>query len=100
MKRKARLENWSIVNLVNPFDPFSKESPRIILGSVFGHGGFEDGESITTSMVENLDIAAGLAETVNTQYDLGKINQDFKAFLVSTKEVVDRFPDLVTLQNL
>ena len=100
MKRKARLEDWSILNPVDPFDPFSTENPRILMGRVFGHGNFEDGGSITTSHIETLDLDTKLAETLNTQYDLGKMDSFFKNFLIKTKAVAGRYPEISVLEKL
>ncbi len=100
MKRKARLEDWSIVNVENPFDPFAPNDAKMLVGYVVGHGEFEDNDPITTSQVLTLDISSRLAETRNTCYDLGKINESFKTFLVETKRIVDRYPDISILENL
>lgn len=101
-KRKARIEQWSVLNMIDPFDPFkvNTEFPHIVMGKVFGHGGFEDGENIATSQLVAIDPATKLAETQNTMYELGKIDPVFKEFLLKFKEVAERCPDKSILENL
>jgi hypothetical protein len=58
----ARLENLSI----------GAESKRLI-GSVFGHPKFDDGEPIITSPIDWVDFKQGLARTTSgTVYELGE----------------------------
>lgn len=57
----ARLEEWS---------PFN--NGLHLNGVVYGHKRLPDGVWITTSRIIKLDMVAGVCETVNTTYQLGK----------------------------
>lgn len=56
-KQQARLENWS---------RFGEQ----LVGEVYGHPRFEDGEVVRTSRVLKMDDK--VAETMNTDYTLGE----------------------------
>ena len=73
----ARLENWILGNFLNGYQAPEKNKwmdDTFIVGSIYDDekNRFEDGESIRTSTLINLDIENNNAQTLNTTYDLGK----------------------------
>lgn len=89
-KRNARIENWSIFNLADISNPLSLSGGYTsLLGDVYGHGSFDDGIFIVSSNIVKIDIPNNLVETMNTNYDLGKIDLQFLTFL-SKSSTVDR----------
>jgi hypothetical protein len=54
-----RLENWYIIG-------------RSLIGQVYNDERFADGTEIQTSRIIKLDSEAGIAQTRNTTYELGK----------------------------
>ena len=63
-KKKAILDNWFSIDL--------PDGGTCLAGIVTGHAHLRDGEEIYTSRVIRVIPNAGIAETVNTLYVLGK----------------------------
>ena len=79
MKQVARLENWHIV---------TGPGGRVLVGEIYDHGRFKNGDKVTTSLVTNLMIAKGQAETRNTLYLLGKPDAFFMEWIADSKSDV------------
>jgi hypothetical protein len=70
---KPRLECWSIRYYLAT-DEFAKPtgpSKRILAGRVSGHKHLRDGMRVSTSWLMRFDPAARIAQTENTEYELG-----------------------------
>ena len=71
-----RIENWSVQKLLSDFDGSfvpPEFNPTFLVGEVFGHARFDDGERVKTSPIASVD-----GSTVTTEsgqvYELGKPN--------------------------
>ena len=86
-----RLENWSIVNSKdNPF--LAPELRRRSLhGNVYGHPVFEDGKSIKTSPLIEIDLEKNVAKTQNTEYVLGEVSTPYMQWLKDNNMELQNF---------
>ena len=66
-KPRARLENWYLIPWANQLTGIVSGHPRAVPG-----GELDDGRTIFTSTVINLDREKKEAETLNTIYELGE----------------------------
>ena len=75
-KPLVRIENWSVVDsVISP--GYRQLAPgKRLTGSILGHADLPNG-IIYTSVIMNVDAAAGLVETVNTRYQLGAIDEEY-----------------------
>lgn len=64
MRQTARIENWQKYSFGS--------TGSVLYGNVYGHPKFIDGASIRTSLLEEFDETAGVAKTLNTDYELGE----------------------------
>jgi hypothetical protein len=78
-----RLEKWSVItDDSNPF--LAPELRKMRLqGEVYDRSDFEDGTFVHTSSIQRLDIKNNLAETRNTEYQLGEPSEDYLKWLES-----------------
>lgn len=78
-----RLENWSCCSSID--DPWMSPELKVLLGGlqlqgeVYGHPKFVDGKHVVTSSVQSVE--GKVVKTKNTEYELGKVNPDFKKFI-------------------
>ena len=63
-KKKCRIENWSIIH-------DDEGLPFKLKGNIFGHPGGAEGAFGRSSKIVDLDVEAGVCETLNTTYELG-----------------------------
>ena len=79
-----KIENWAFVYVGN--DPYQapEVSGQKVQGEIYNHGGYSDGEKITTSNVINK--GRGYVQTQNSSYELGKANPEYlKAYPEAAK---------------
>ena len=77
---RARIDDWTVVDGGScPFEA-PELRPIKIVGVVSNHSNIEDGP-ITTSLVQMIDQARGLARTLSTEYELGAPSVAFAAQL-------------------
>jgi len=76
----VRIENWA-VSYDDPADIYTAPElkSRHLIGKVYGHPGFPDGEEISTGTL--LSCSGRTASTRKTTYVLGNPNPDYIAFL-------------------
>ncbi len=76
-----RLENWSMLQDVNPY--LAPEVRRgCLVGAAYGHPRFEDGDHIVTSYVVEIDVKKGRAKTRSgSEYVLGRPNPEWVEWL-------------------
>ena len=77
--QKAKLENWRVVGIGDPYTAPEAMS-RSLQGEVYGHPDFTDGETVTSSTLTFLK--DGIAKTKNTQYELGFPEGDYAAWCI------------------
>jgi hypothetical protein len=65
------LENWHCATYRGDAYASPEAKALRLKGEVFGHPEFFDGCPVTTSVVRELNIDAGFAQTANTRYTLG-----------------------------
>jgi hypothetical protein len=71
-----RLEEWHLVG---------GPGGRVLVGKVYGHPRFSDGEQVTTTLVEDFNLATKRASTRNTVYDLGAPHPTFLEWTTDSK---------------
>jgi len=72
----ANLEDWSVIGLsVNPYKP-PEQKVIHLMGRVYNHPRYEDGEDVLTSMVMHAEGREVI--TLNTKYLLGKPHESYK----------------------
>jgi len=78
----TRLENWKFSNYINWFQ-YPTEDKLQLIGEIYDDATerFVDGTNIRTSEVLTFDCITMTAETLNTTYELGNIDQEFKEFI-------------------
>ena len=75
-----RLENWSMLD-GNPYLA-DEIKEGFLLGSVYGHSEFEDGEQIVTSCIIEINVRRGLAKTSSgSEYILGRPHPEWVLWL-------------------
>lgn len=85
-KKRARIENWSVVNSV-VFDDYRNLVPgERLTGDVLGHANLRNG-IIFTSPILSIDRAHGLVETLNTIYELGEVNPEYQQWVQGQEKV-------------
>lgn len=87
-----RLENWCIV--VDPnFTPYT--APELIKkrlsGNIHNDNRFNDGEYVTTSSIQDIDLVNKFARTKNTTYELGRMSASYKEWLDDNGYKVEDF---------
>jgi len=75
-----RLENWNMVCDKNPYSPPEIVSGRLV-GLVYNHPNFNDGDKIITSLILKIDVRQNFAKTQCGNYVLGKPNPDWVKWL-------------------
>ena len=77
-----RLENWSVGNLWDGYQA-SKINKNQLRGQIYDDEKerWEDGTSIRTSSLVELDINNKVAKTLNTKYILGEPSEDYLKWL-------------------
>jgi hypothetical protein len=76
-KLSAKIENWSIVdNLI--FHGFRELEPgQRLTGYIVGHTNLPNGV-IYTSVIQSVDAANGVVQTLNSVYHLGQVNEEYE----------------------
>jgi hypothetical protein len=77
-----RLENWSVVSLDNPFKAPELRTSKLE-GNIYDDSRFADGTPVTTSTICEMDASKNYAKTRNTEYQLGKVSEDFLIWINS-----------------
>jgi hypothetical protein len=77
-KPVVRIENWSVVqDLIS--ERYRELQPGSHLtGYAFGHVTVPNAKFIYTSRIVSIDLSKGLVETLNTSYQLGEVNPEYK----------------------
>lgn len=80
---KVRLEQWAVVSHgeVNPYTPPECIS-KALVGKVFGHPKFKDGDLVHTSALVELDLMSNFARTANTEYELGECDPKYAEYML------------------
>ena len=77
-KPRVYLDQWAM-QIGGSITPYAApETYRyVLMGTVRDHPEIEDGEFVTTSHIEDLDLEAGTCETKNTLYILETPREDY-----------------------
>ena len=76
----VKIEDWLVV------DDLISESYRELrpgchlMGYAFGHANHPNAKFIYTSSIVNVDASGRLVETLNTTYQLGEVNPEYKSW--------------------
>lgn len=76
-----KLEDWGIISEGTDAGFPSELLIKMLYGKVEGHTRFEDGKYVRTSRILAIDFDNNIAQTLNTQYELGEMNERFKQIL-------------------
>jgi hypothetical protein len=83
MKQQAKIRDWAIIT-----DPYASpyQAPecigQILIGTIVFHPKCESGHTVTTSVIEKLDINTLTVETKNTIYELvGEPAKEYQEWL-------------------
>jgi hypothetical protein len=89
-----RLENWCIVldNNITPYTP-PECIKRRLAGNIHNDekGRFVDGEYVTTSSLQDIDLNKKIARTKNTTYELGRMSASYQEWLDENGYKVEDF---------
>lgn len=80
-KPRVKIEKWSVVDSVISTGYQELAPGQRLTGSIFGHADLPNG-IIYTSAIVSVDREAGLVETLNTLYQLGKIDEEYDRWLI------------------
>lgn len=84
MAKKAKLiliVDWAVVtSQISPYNA-PELGKTCLRGNVYGHPKFKRGASITTSTILAFDAKNRTVRTKNSEYRLGLISNDFKAWM-------------------
>ena len=75
MKPIKKISNWEIIGLTKSVYTAPELSIAILRGQL------ECGKKITTSNIIKISLSENIIETLNSIYELGKINVDYEKFL-------------------
>lgn len=81
---KIRLENWAVVYSGSPYQAPELQIPRLV-GNVFGHPSFEDGEMVTTSSIKRKD-GECIVTNSGSYYTLGGIDPEYEKQFPNAKQ--------------
>lgn len=76
----AKLENWSLITINENEFVAPEMRERVLLGNVYDREGFDNGERVRTSLVQEIDVCNNMAYTINTIYELGEPSKEYKDF--------------------
>jgi hypothetical protein len=79
-KPLVRIENWSVVEDLISESYRELQPGSHLTGYAFGHVNVPNAKFIYTSRIVSLDPRKGLVETLNTSYQLGEVNADYKTW--------------------
>lgn len=87
-----RLESWSIVEDLNPFQAPELQTSRL-KGIIYDDElkRFSDGRSVTTSRIVELDLKNKIAQTKNTKYKLGEPNPNYLKWLEENNMTLEQY---------
>jgi hypothetical protein len=94
----VRLENWSVTRRSdNPY--IAPEScPFCLHGQVYDHPKFNDGDRVTTSVVQAVSQDWKRARSRNTEYILGTIDEEFQRWMEQEDYSLEQFADCIEKQ--
>ena len=72
------IENWAVVQDLVSESYRELEPGRHLTGYAFGHEIVPNSKFIYTSRIIDIDQNKGLVETLNTTYQLGEVNAEYK----------------------
>ena len=67
----------------------TKASKLLIVGNVYNHPGFKDGELIKSAPIQKVDLERGLVRTTDKTYSLGAPQAQWLEWLQETKQDKD-----------
>lgn len=97
------LDNWYIAQTVsNTKDSLSEPTTKVvIIGNVYNHPSFKDGELIKTAPIKKADLERGLVNTSDKTYALGAPQPQWVEWLHETKQdtEINKFLTRFDLKN-
>lgn len=86
MSKKNLIEQWYIQVVRQSFNPYlAPELQRVngvVVGYVYNHEGFADGDEITTSLIDTMDEQSNtITTTSGSVYQLGNMQPEYKSWL-------------------
>jgi hypothetical protein len=80
-KTLVRIENWSVVGDLISENYRELQPGNHLAGYAFGHVNLPNTKFVYTSRIVSVDLSNGLVETLNTSYELGEINAEYKRWV-------------------
>ena len=74
----VKIEDWSVVEDLSSESYRELQPGSHLMGYAFGHANHPNAKFIYTSSIVSVDPSKGLVETLNTTYQLGEINPEYK----------------------
>lgn len=97
------LEHWYFAHTsTNSKDTYEDiESKLVVVGNVYNHPGFKDGELIKSAPIKKADLDRGLIKTSDKTYMLGKPKAQWVEWLQETKQdlEINKFLERIELRN-
>lgn len=78
------LDQWYFAQ--NPKDAKADNSKFLLVGNVYNHPSFKDGELIKTAPISSTDMERGLIKTSDKTYILGMPQPKWVEWLIETKQ--------------
>jgi hypothetical protein len=79
-KTAVRIENWSVVEGLCSESYRELQPGSHLMGYAFGHANHPNSKFIYTSSIVSFDLEKGLVETLNTTYQLGEVDPEYKSW--------------------
>jgi hypothetical protein len=95
------LDQWYFASTANKEESAEDTNKLILVGNVYNHPGFKDGELIRTAPIKTTDLDRGLIKTSDKTYLLGMPRTMWVEWLIETKQdkEIARFLSRVELYN-
>ena len=97
------IDNWYFAQTAsNTKDTTDEVATKLVLvGNVYNHPSFKDGELIKSAPIKKVDLARGLIRTSDKTYTLGAPHDQWVEWLHETKEDYDinKFLEKFNLKN-
>lgn len=91
MEREVRIEDWSFIfSDLNPYQAPENQVCRLY-GRVFGHPNGSDGDVVSTSAIQAVDISAKKVRTINRIYTLGDPDPEFLDYLKENGYTLEQY---------
>lgn len=82
-----KLENWSVHRKIESWCAPEEQPNPIIVGEVYGNPDHKDGKQVQLTRVRKIE--GRIITTKNSVYELGKMKEDYRQFLINSGFEID-----------